>query len=850
MTRKERELTDIRLEQKIGFDRIRQIISDRCSTSYAVERTTGETFSTNPAEIRRRLLLTDEMRLIMMFEDGFPSGGFIDCIDFLKPLERGSSSIDLLSLRKLRTMLDTLRKVTSFFASVKDEVYPNLKRMSSGILCFPEVHRRIDNIIDRYGEVKDTASDELYDIRKSLREKEGAISRRMSAILKRAQEEGIVDADAGVSVRDGKMLIPVSAANKKRIAGFIYDESASGKTAFIEPAEVVELDNQIKELQFSEQREILRILLEFTDFMRPYIPELLDAAHYLGEIDFLMAKAQVALDFIAGMPIISENGEMNLRKARHPLLERALKKEKKEIVPLTASLSPQKHILLISGPNAGGKSVCLKTVGLLQYMFQWGMLIPTSETSEMLVFDRIMVDIGDDQSIDNDLSTYSSFLVNMKDMLAKADSKTLILIDEFGSGTEPAAGGAIAEAILSELDKRGAYGIITTHYTNLKLYASADTGVMNGAMMFDVKNIAPMFKLEMGLPGNSFAFELARKMGLPETIIKDAETRAGEEFVGIERNLRKIARNRKALDEKLERIKHTDKTLENITDRYQKELQQIKQLKKEILDQAKKEAEEIIKGANRQVENTIRTIKESQAEKESTQEARKGLQDFMSILAAKKEQEQKEKDDYIEKKIRQLDARKERQKQRKAQKADERSQQEMLEMQAEQQRQEAFRNAPLKAGEKVRVKENGMVGEVAKVSAKAVVVIIGNISSKMPLDKVERITSNEFKSAVKETARPVTSIKVDSSINERKLNFSTELDVRGERLNDAIETVTRYVDDAIMLGVSNVRIIHGKGTGVLRDELQKLIRTMPGVASVRDEHIQFGGTGVTIVTFD
>ena len=850
MTRKERELTDIRLEQKIGFDRIRQIISDRCSTSYAVDRTTNETFSANPAEIRRRLFLTDEMRLIMMFEDSFPSGGFIDCIDFLKPLERGSSSIDLLSLRKLRTMLDTLRKVTSFFASVKDEVYPNLKRMSSGILCFPEVHRRIDNIIDRYGEVKDTASDELYDIRKSLREKEGAISRRMSAILKRAQEEGIVDADAGVSVRDGKMLIPVSAANKKRIAGFIYDESASGKTAFIEPAEVVELDNQIKELQFSEQREILRILLEFTDFMRPYIPELLDAAHYLGEIDFLMAKAQVALDFIAGMPIISENGEMNLRKARHPLLERTLKKEKKEIVPLTASLTTQKHILLISGPNAGGKSVCLKTVGLLQYMFQWGMLIPTSETSEMLVFDRIMVDIGDDQSIDNDLSTYSSFLVNMKEMLAKADSKTLILIDEFGSGTEPAAGGAIAEAILSELDKRGAYGIITTHYTNLKLYASADTGVMNGAMMFDVKNIAPMFKLEMGLPGNSFAFELARKMGLPETIIKDAETRAGEEFVGIERNLRKIARNRKALDEKLERIKHTDKTLENITDRYQKELQQIKQLKKEILDQAKKEAEDIIKGANRQVENTIRTIKESQAEKESTQEARKGLQDFMSILAAKKEQEQKEKEDYIEKKIKQLDARKERQKQRKAQKADERSQQELLEMQAEQQRLEAFRNAPLKAGEKVRVKENGMVGEVAKVSAKAVVVNIGNISSKMPLDKVERITSNEFKSAVKETARPVTAIKVDSSINERKLNFSTELDVRGERLNDAIETVTRYVDDAIMLGVSNVRIIHGKGTGVLRDELQKLIRTMPGVASVRDEHIQFGGTGVTIVTFD
>ena len=841
---------DTRLEQKIGFDRIRQIISDRCSTSYAAERTATETFSTNPSHIRKRLLLTDEMRLIMMFEDSFPSGGFIDCIDFLKPLERSSAAIDLISLRKLKTMLETLRKVTSFFEGIKDGVYPNLKRMSVPIMGFPEVQRRIESIIDRYGDVKDTASDELYNIRKALKEKEGAISRRVSAILKKAQEEGIVDSDAGVSVRDGKMLIPVSAANKKKIAGFIYDESATGKTAFIEPAEVVELDNQIKELKFSEQREIVRILFEFTEFLRPYIPDLLDGARYLGEIDFIMAKAQIALDFIAGMPIISEEGEMNLRKARHPLLERALKKEKKEIVPLTVTLTPQKHILLISGPNAGGKSVCLKTVGLLQYMFQWGMLIPTSETSELMVFDRIMVDIGDDQSIDNDLSTYSSFLDNMKDMLAKADSKTLVLIDEFGSGTEPAAGGAIAEAILSELDNRGAYGVITTHYTNLKLYASGETGVINGAMMFDVKNIAPMFKLEMGLPGNSFAFELARKMGLPEAIIKDAENRAGEEFVGIERNLRKIARNRKALDEKLERIRHTDRTLESITDRYQKELLEIKKIRQQILDEARREAEEIVRKANRQVENTIRTIKESQAAKEETQEARKELQGFMSILAARKEQEQREKEDYIDRKIKQIDARRERQKQRKAQRADENAERQAREVQAEKERMEAFRNAPLKVGEKVRVKENGMVGEVAKVSAKAVVVIIGHISSKMPLDKVERITSNEFKSAVKETSRPVSAVKVDTSINERKLNFSTELDVRGERLTDAIEKVTRYVDDAIMLSISSVRIIHGKGTGVLREELQKLLRTMPGVASVRDEHIQFGGTGVTIVNFE
>ena len=361
------------MEQKIGFDRIRRIISDKCSTTYAAERTATETFSSKANIIRKRLLLTDEMRLIMMFEDAFPSSGFIDCIDFLKPLESSSSAIDVISLRKLRTMLDTLRRVTSFFEDIKDGVYPNLKRMSASVIGFPTIQHRIEGILDRYGEIKDTASDALYEIRRALREKEGAISRRMSAILKKAQEAGIVDSDAGVTIRDGKMLIPVSAANKKQISGFIYDESASGKTAFIEPAEVVELDNQITELKFSEQREILRILLKFTDFLRPYIPDLLDAARYLGEIDFIMAKAQTALDFIAGMPVISENGEMNLRKARHPLLERTLKKERKEIVPLTATLTPQKHILLISGPNAGGKSVCLKTVGLLQYMFQWGM---------------------------------------------------------------------------------------------------------------------------------------------------------------------------------------------------------------------------------------------------------------------------------------------------------------------------------------------------------------------------------------------------------------------------------------------------------------------------------------------
>lgn len=845
-------MTEERIEAILGFDRVRKIISDRCSTEYATARTAEENFSTDAREIRQRLLLTDEMRMIVMFEESFPSNGYIDCVRFLEILSNEGSNIDLASLGKLKTMLETLRRITLFFSNIKDGIYPNLKKMVSSIVLFPEVQQRIDTILDKFGNVKDTASDELYDIRRKLKDKEGAISKRIGILLKKAQADGIVDQDASVVVRDGKMLIPVSTSNKRKIQGFVYDESSSGKTTFIEPAEIVEITNEISELHFAETREIAMILYEFSDWLRPYVPDLLDGAKCIGEMDFLIAKAQTALDFVAGMPIISETEEMDLRKARHPLLERSLKRDGKEIVPLTVTLTPQKHILLISGPNAGGKSVCLKTVGLLQYMFQWGMLIPTSETSEMMVFDRIMADIGDGQSIDNDLSTYSSFLESMKDMLKEADSHTLVLIDEFGSGTEPAAGGAIAEAILNEFDKRGVYGVITTHYTNLKLYASgADTGVINGAMQFDAKNIAPLFKLEMGLPGNSFAFELARKMGLPEEIIKDAENRAGEEFVGIERNLRKIARNRRVLDEKIQKIRNTDKTLESITDKYQKELEDIRKKRQEIIDEAKREAEDIVKGANRQVEHTIRTIKEKQAEKSQTRKARADLQDFVNALAAKKEQDQQDRDSYLEDKLRKVNERQQRQLARKNRRATTEDQQRMNEEAEKSRMISSFRSGPLQVGEKVRIKANGMVGEVSIVSDKAVTVIIGNIKSKMPLDKVERITSNEYKSAVKAAPKPVTqTTSMDSSISERKLNFKMELDVRGQRVNEALDNVMHYIDDAIMLNVSSVRIIHGKGTGALRDEIQRFLRATPGVVSAKDESVQLGGSGVTVVTFD
>lgn len=813
------------LEAKLGFDKIRRIISDRCLTDYAADRVEKEEFSTDRGVIGTRLALTDEMRLIMMFEDSFPTTGYIDAAPFLEPLLKAGSSIDTLSLGKLKTATDTVRKILHFFGGIKDGVYPRLKRMAGQVNSFPEIQRRIESILDKYGDIKDSASDRLLEIRGAMRSREASLSKRAGAVLRKAQEDGIADSDASVSIRDGKFLIPVNTSAKRKLPGFVYDESATGKTTFIEPAEIVELENEIIALRFEEEREIRKILFEFTEFLRPYIPELLSGAKFLGEIDFLMAKAQTALDFIAGVPVISDDGGMELRKARHPLLEKALRAEGRAMVPLTITLTPRKRILLISGPNAGGKSVCLKTTGLLQYMFQWGMLIPTSETSEMMIFDRIFVSIGDDQNIESDLSTYSSFLSQMRDMLSCADEKTLVLIDEFGSGTEPAAGGAIAEAILSEMDRRGVYGVITTHYTNLKLYASgADTSVINGAMLYDAAKIEPLFKLETGLPGNSFAFELARKMRLPESIVKDAERRAGEEFVGIERNLRKIARNRRALDEKLQKVKNSDKALTGLTEKYQKELEDIKSLRESIIASAMQEAEQIVKGAGKQVEKTIRDIKAAQAEKTQTKEAREELQGFLGALEKRKEKEGRDKENYLDRKLASLQK-------RGAKKA----------AAAEKEQ----KSSPLKVGEKVRIKDNGLVGEVSKISNKAVTVIVGNISSTMSPDRVERISSNEFREASRKEFKPVEQ-KVDRSLTDRRLNFSPELDIRGERLSDALNIVTRYIDDAVMLNMGSVRIIHGKGSGVLREEIQKYLRSIPGL-SVSDEDIRNGGTGVTIV---
>ena len=698
-----------KIEKKLGFDRIREQIGEQCCTKYAQERAINEYFSTRKSEIIQRLSLTDEMREILMLESSFPDTGYNDCIAFLRPLEREQTYIDLASLNKLYQLLETLRKILNFFSNAKDGKYPALKEFTSTVVQYPEITRRIESILDRFGEVKDNASEELLNIRRSIRNHQGTINKRIQSILNKAKAEGLVDEDASISVREGKMLIPVAAGNKKKIQGVVFDESATGKTAFIEPLEVLELDNQLKELIFAEQREIVRILTDFTDFLRPYLPELLEASKYIGEIDFIRAKALFSSRFLGGKPIIAEGMEMKLIKARHPLLEAALKKEGKAIVPLDISLNSDKRILLISGPNAGGKSVCLKTVGLLQYMLQWGTLIPASEISELCIFDNIFIDIGDNQSLDNDLSTYSSHLANMKEMLQNSGEKSLVLIDEFGSGTEPAAGGAIAEEILSELENRGTYGVITTHYTNLKFYANNSNGIINGAMLFDVQNIAPLFKLEIGLPGNSFAFELARKMGLPENIVKGAENRAGTEYVTIERNLRKIARNKRQLDEKLARIKNTDRTLENITQKYQEELVDIQSIRKQILADAKKEAQEILAQANKKIEATIKEIRETQAEKEKTKNLRKELSNFTSTIG---KEDNSAIDQKINKKMDQLIARKQRQEERKQKKGNNQNT-----PKTSSQSQEKKVEQKISIGAKVKIKSNGLVGEIIEIDS-------------------------------------------------------------------------------------------------------------------------------------
>lgn len=791
-------------------------------------------FSTDAAEVDYRQGLTEEFRLALQMEQEFPNGELVDFGAEVSKLAVEGTFLEGEELLQLRVGLKMVGEAAGFFGA-HQERYPLGAAMSQGVKAFPEIVGHIDTIIDRHGEVRDGASPELYDLRRSIRSHEGQAAKRLQAVLAEAIRQGIVDADASLSVREGRTVIPVSASNKRKLKGFVHDESATGKTVYIEPVEVVEINNALKELEYAARREEIRILTELAAYIRPHSEELAASGEYLAQFDMVRAKARWAVSNGAYKAIVSEDGVLRLVDARHPLLQQSHAKEHKEVVPLDLVLNPQRRILVISGPNAGGKSVCLKTVGLLQYMFQCGVPVTASSVSELPIFEAIYIDIGDQQSIDNDLSTYSSHLLNMKRMLSGTSERTLILIDEFGTGTEPVIGGAIAEAMLERFLERGTYGVITTHYTNIKYFASNHRGVANGAMMFDVQNIRPLFRLEMGEPGSSFAIEIARKIGLPEELIRSASEKAGSEVISLERQLREVARNRNYWEQKRERIRIADRRVEEMESEYAERLAALKEERAAIIRQAKEDAKGILEQTNRTIENTVRIIRESQAEKETTRLARREIEALkenvingVDYLSAESEK--------VEREMEKIERRRQKRAERKAQRGEAVSVPKVEEPKV----------LPVVVGAKVRIVGQEGVGEVVSMKGKKATVAIGNITTTIAIDRLEAISNSEFKKQTRPTtARTVVSVDISS----RKLAFKDNIDIRGMRAMEALEAVQDFIDDAIMVGIGSVTILHGKGTGALKEEVRKYLRYIPQVASATDDHPDRGGAGITVVKF-
>ncbi len=822
-------------ESKIGFDRVREQVAALCTMPSAGVKLSEQGFLTSRKAIISRLTLSFEMRNMLLMEQGFPAGDYADLTPILSKLSIEGAFLDTEEVALIRRSLSTCSEVVNFIASKRESGnYPALCNRTSRVNTLPEILRAIDSILDKFNKIKDTASPELQAIRRQIREREGQVSKRLQRILNEAKSSGIVDADALISIREGRAVIPVVAGNKRKLQGFIHDESATGKTVYIEPVEIVEINNFLKELEYSERREIVRILTTFTQSIRPLQDEIAQSGNYLSDIDLLRAKARWAINNEASLPIVSSDDRLVLRNARHPLLSQSLKSQHKEIIPLNLELDRDKHILVISGPNAGGKSVCLKTTGIIQYMFQCGFLVPVGENSELPIFTSISIDIGDEQSIDNDLSTYSSHLLNMRNMLSSASNSSLVLIDEFGSGTEPVIGGAIAEAILDRLLSKGCYGVITTHYSNIKYYASSTEGIANGAMTFDVQKIQPLFKLEMGKPGSSFAVEIARKIGLPEDIIRSASDKVGSDHINIEKQLREIARDKRYWEQKRDRIRQTDRKVEELEINYSQQLERIKAERSEIIRKAKLEAQELITQANKQIENTIKTIREAQAEKEMTRLVRKDFEEFKNRVD---DADTANKSDDISREMERLRRRRERREERK----------DKREIDALKEAVEAVAK-PLEVsiGAKVRIEGQDMLGEVKSMKGRKAQVAFGHILTTVDISKLEVVSNSEFKKASKlSTPRSVVSVDISS----RKLNFKDNIDVRGQRAADALDNVQNFIDDALMVGVSSVAILHGKGTGALKEEIRRYLRTLPDVARAVDAHADRGGSGITVVEF-
>ena len=841
-------------EDKIGFNEIRTLLRERCLSSLGKEEVDKITFMDNVKAINTQLSRVREFRRLQEEEENFPLNYFFDVRQSVARLRLEGTHMEEDELFDLRRSLGTVNDIVTYLnrtdedAAVaatddgwrKDPVYPYpaLHELAKGVVTFPQILQRIDQILDKFGKIRDTASPELLNIRRELAKVEGSISRTLYSILRSAQSEGLIEKDVTPAMRDGRLVIPVVPTMKRKIKGIVHDESASGKTLFIEPTEVVEANNRVRELEAEERREVIRILTEMAKVIRPHVPQILDSYKLLAQVDMLRAKTELAKLIDGIEPEVGKYTHIDWIGATHPLLRLSLQKQGKKVVPLEITLTRNKRMLIISGPNAGGKSVCLKTVGLVQYMLQCGLSVPMSERSQTGIFQNILIDIGDEQSIEDDLSTYSSHLTNMKNMMKSANDRTLILIDEFGTGTEPQIGGAIAEAVLKQFCIKRAYGVITTHYQNLKHSADSHEGVVNGAMLYDRHQMQALFQLQIGQPGSSFAIEIARKIGLPEQVIHDASEIVGSDYIQSDKYLQDIVRDKRYWESKRQTIHQREKQMEQTIAKYESEISDLAKSRKEVLAKAKERAEELFKESNKKIENVIREIREKQAEKEETKKLRDSLKDFKEGIS---DMDKQAEDDKIARKMAQILRRKENKKNRKkddpsssGQDKDNTSATTTL----------STVSAPLKEGDTVRIKGTTSVGKIESVQGKNATVIFGDLRSTTSLKKLEHATAPK-----REEPRPFMTVgrQTRETIDEKKLNFKQDLDVRGMRGDEALNAVMYFIDDATLVGMSRVRILHGTGTGILRQLIRQYLATVPAVTSYKDEHVQFGGAGITVV---
>ncbi len=864
-------------ENKIGFNEIRSLLKGFCLSTLGKEEVDKIAFSADADFVNEELAQIRDYRRIEEEVPDFPLNYFFDVRACVLRARAENTFLEENELFDLRRSLDTIRQIIDFLNTSEDEdeaddeehtedgwkterkyPYPALHHLAEDIMTFPPLIARIDQILDKFGHIRDNASPELLQIRQELAKTEGSISRTLFSILKSAQNEGIVEKDVAPTLRDGRLVIPVIPALKRKIRGIVHDESATGKTVFIEPAEVVEANNRVRELESDERHEVIRILTDFTDRIRPHIKEIIQSYLFLGIIDMIRAKAQLAKLIKGFEPKVNRGPSMDWIQASHPLLRLSLEKQDKKIIPLDIMLTKQKHILIISGPNAGGKSVCLKTVGLLQYMLQCGLSIPVGDRSQCGLFANIMIDIGDEQSLENDLSTYSSHLLNMKNMMKNANHQTIILIDEFGTGTEPAIGGAIAESVLNQLCEKGAYGVITTHYQNLKHFADTHEGVVNGAMLYDRHEMKPLFQLAIGQPGSSFAIEIARKIGLPEQVIQEASDIVGSDYIQSDKYLQDIVRDKRYWETKRQNIHQREKEIEKTIARYETSLEDIEARRKEILGKAKLDAEELLRESNKKIENTIREIRENQAEKEETKRLRQELTDFQQEVT---EIDTKKNDDMIARQIEKIKARKERHAKNKEEKV---RKQEKAAQILKNTVNKKNGSKILAVGDAVCIKGLTTVGKLESIDGKMATVIFGDMRTKLQLsnlvfasssaDTADGATSGSSEKTKNEAlANRLQSFSISSetrhTMEDHKNSFHQDLDVRGMRGDEALQAVQYFVDDAILVGMPRVRILHGKGNGILRQLIREYLDTVPNVTHFADEHVQFGGAGVTVVDF-